>query len=283
MTVFVGGYLSPVFGHNNNPSNHPILHASQLSYGSYITRAFNEDEGYFSSTPQHERATTIDRKNPEPSTMELEDGSRGTVYRLNYTEANVGKIVASSKVRVTWRFVSHVGHREHVVTLTWSKSTGKQSICMDGTEVWFGRNEGRSVFDHNWTTPDGSLKIHVLATSAPKMNSGFRSYDLLINGQLFASLPYCDLDSGSASEPFVLRPHVPIEYPQGYSQHSSILQILYPDGYIPPVDNNRQQQDEVEQQSEQQHSLVVANQVDSSTGPPNTIATPHQPMVDLLS
>jgi hypothetical protein len=28
---------------------------------------------------------------------------------------------------------------------------------------------------------------------------------------------------------------------------------------------------------------VVANQVNSSTGPPNTIVTQHQPMVDLLS
>lgn len=282
MTVFVGGYLSPVFDQNNNPSNHPILHASQVSFPTYISRAFNEDEGYFSNTPQQKRAQPINRKNSE-STMELEDGSRGTVYRLNYTEAKVGKIVANSKVRVTWRFMSEGGRREHVVTLTWSKSTGKQSIYMDGTGVWLGRNEGRSVFDHHWTTPDGSLKIHVLATSAPKMNDSFRCYDLLINGQLFATLPYCDLDSGTASEPFVVRPQIPIEYPQAYSQPGSILEILYPDGYIPPVDNNHHEQEVVERQNEQQQSLVVAQQVNCSTGPPNTVVTQHQPMVDLLS
>mmetsp|Transcript_3025 Transcript_3025/g.7139 ORF Transcript_3025/g.7139 Transcript_3025/m.7139 type:complete len:206 (+) Transcript_3025:120-737(+) len=164
--------------------------------------------------------------------MELEAGSQGTVYRVSYDEEHVGKMVKKSKTKVTWKFV--VAGRKHVIQLNWSKSTGKQEIFLDGASIWFGRNKGRSVLDHHWTTPDESLNLHVLATCAPKLTKDFRSYDLLINGLIFASLP-CDDDNNNedcdTEQPWVAHPdqHDMKKHPK------SILQILYPEGYSPPT------------------------------------------------
>ena len=195
--------------------------------------------------------------------MELEAGSHGTVYQVSYSEENVGKRVKHSKVRVTWNFVSNGGRDQHTVTLAWSKSTGKQEVRMDGEDVWFGRNKGRSVLDHNWTTRDERLRLHVLATCAPntkKMNEDFRSFDLVINGQLFASLPHQD---GLGA---------PLPQQMAQNHPNSIIQILYPEGYIPPSDKNQQNLEQLEEEGQ----IVIAQLVDS------TIEPSHPPIVDLL-
>jgi len=202
--------------------------------------------------------------------MELEAGSHGTVYQVNYSEEDVGKIMKNSKVRITWDFVSH-GSQKHKITLAWSKTTGKQELCMDGTVLWFGRNQGRSVLDHNWMTRDESFKLHVLATCAPKMNENFRNYDLLINGQLFASLPHYEREGLNA----------PVPQPMGQDNLNSIIQILYPEGYIPPVDRDHQQLIG-NAPTVQQDSIVVAQKVDSIVAPSSSNGVSQQPMVDLL-
>ena len=176
--------------------------------------------------------------------MELEAGT-GNLFQASYSEDNVGKMIKNSKIRITWNFISN-DNREHNVTLAWSKTTGKQEIKMDGTEIWFGRNKSRSVLDHNWKTRDGTLKLHILATCAPKVNENFRNYDLLINGQLFASLPYYGQEGSNA----------PVPPPMGQDNLNSIIQILYPDGYTPPVDKEQQQQRQEEGQ--EQYSIAVA-------------------------
>mmetsp|Transcript_13404 Transcript_13404/g.31554 ORF Transcript_13404/g.31554 Transcript_13404/m.31554 type:complete len:205 (-) Transcript_13404:214-828(-) len=203
--------------------------------------------------------------------MELEAGSQSTVYQLEYSEESVGKTVKSSKVRITWSFVCN-GGREHEITLRWSKATGKQEICMDGSQIWFGRNKGRSVFDHNWTTRDDSLKLHVLGTCAPKMNAGFRCYDLLINGQLFASLPHFDRNGLGAS---------PVPQHTGQEHLNSIIKILYPQGYVPPFDKKMQQRKEG-RTSTQEDSSVEASSSSSTVEQSDNDGLPHQKVVDLL-
>jgi hypothetical protein len=202
--------------------------------------------------------------------MELEAGSHGTVYQVSYSEENVGKMVKHSKVRVTWNFVSNGGRDQHTVTLAWSKTTGKQEIRMDGEEVWFGRNKGRSVLDHNWTTRDESLRLHVLATCAPhtkNMNEDFRSFDLVINGQLFASLPHQDGLGAPLSQQLTAQ-NLP----------NSIIQILYPEGYVPPIDKNQKPP-----QRKEEGQIVLAQTVDSTIAPSSNNGVPHQPpIVDLL-
>jgi hypothetical protein len=185
--------------------------------------------------------------------MELEAGSQVNLYQVNFSEEKVGKMMKNSKMKMTWSF-RESNDTEHDITLIWSKNTGKQEIIMDGTEIWFGRNQGRSVLDHNWKTRDERLKLHVLATCAPKVNENFRNYDLVINGQLFATLPHYGPEGSNA----------PIPPPMGQGNLNSIIQILYPDGYSPPVDKEQQQQQQQRQeenghhhQQQQQHNVVV--------------------------
>jgi hypothetical protein len=181
--------------------------------------------------------------------MELEAGSQVNLYQVNFSEEKVGKMMKNSKMKMTWSF-RESNDTEHDITLIWSKNTGKQEITMDGTEIWFGRNQGRSVLDHNWKTRDERLKLHVLATCAPKVNENFRNYDLVINGQLFATLPHYGREGSNA----------PIPPPMGQDNLNSIIQILYPDGYSPPVDKEEEQQQqrqEEEEHHQQQHNVVV--------------------------
>ena len=205
--------------------------------------------------------------------MELEVGLQSTVYGVSYQEENVGRIFRRSKTRVTWTFVAS-GGREHWVVLTWSKSTGKQDITMDGDSVWFGRNQGSSVLDHNWTTSDRSLRLHVLATCAPKLSNHFRCYDLLINGQLFATLPLY-----KKSDDYLDATEMPwmAQNQTNRGELSSIIQILYPEGYIRPVDKNHRHH---QQQQQQQHPVAIGRPVQVLSDSSNSVS--NLPMADLL-
>jgi len=175
--------------------------------------------------------------------MELEVGSQVNLYQVHFSEEKVGKMMKNSKMKVTWNF--RESDSEHMISLIWSKTTGKQQIEMDGTLIWFGRNQGRSVLDHDWTTRDERpKKLHMLATCAPKVNENFRNFDLVINGQLYAALPHYGREGSNA----------PIPPPMGKDNLNSIIQILYPDGYVPPVGKEQQER----QEGHHQHNIVEA-------------------------
>jgi len=193
--------------------------------------------------------------------MELEVGSQANLYQVHFSEEKVGKMMKNSKMKIVWIF--RESDIEHIISLIWSKTTGKQQIEMDGTLIWFGRNPGRSVLDHNWTTRDERLKLHLLATCAPKVNENFRNFDLVINGQLFAALPHYGREGSNA----------PIPPPVGKDNLNSIIQILYPDGYVPPVEKEEQQQ---QQEGHHQHNIVVAPpQRDNAMATETTTANDH--------
>ena len=218
---------------------------------------------------KHKRKRTIETR----INMELEVGSQSTLYKIGYVEETVGKKVKNSKTRVSWKFAC--GNRQHLVVLSWSKSSGRQEIRMDDISVWFGRNKGRSVLDHNWITDDDTLKLHVLATCAPKLSPNFRSYDLLINGQLFASLPphnYFD-GYGESGETELMA--------ESEGDASSIIQILFPDGYKPPTYRTQRQPNRrqpVQESSNQNYAIVKAIPTSS-----NGNGVTYPPVVDLLS
>jgi len=180
------------------------------------------------------------------------------IQQVHFSEEKIGRMNKNNKLRISWGFVLQLSddaqHTEHNITLIWSKSTGKQQIDMDGTEIWFGRNQGRSILDHNWKTRDGRLRLHLLATCAPKVNENFRNYDLLINGQLFVSLPH--YGKGIIA---------PIPPPMGQDNLNSIIQILYPNGYVPPVDKDEQQQQREENYHHHHSTAVVTTQRDEVT------------------
>jgi hypothetical protein len=206
------------------------------------------------------------------------DEATPNLFQVGYYDESIGKYRKSSKKKITWVF--RVGHRngdvdngqgtattDHTVSLTWSKSTGKQEVEMDGSNVWFGRRRGASVFDHRWTTDqynnttgttpspaEPTLRMHILSTCAPRMSENFRKHDLIINGQVFAQLPTCH-DAGGVSTMAVgglsqlednrdekmmvnmpdQNDHVDTETLENNGSvptPSSIFYLLYPDGVV---------------------------------------------------
>ena len=139
------------------------------------------------------------------------------VYQINFIVENIGKRRPNTKKRVTWTF--GVNKTQHTVAMTWDKHTGKQSVEMNGKQLWFDQKPGASICCYKWTTEDG-IQLHVLSCrSTPKSRKGecYRKYDLMINGQLFALLPNWE---GQAPAPGELDTHC-----------KSIVIDLYPKGY----------------------------------------------------
>jgi hypothetical protein len=150
--------------------------------------------------------------------MLSDTANNDTLIQISFVVNNAGKKRPTSKKRITWTFGQ--GAEQHTVSFTWSKRSGKQRVDMDGTEVWFGRKKSASVFFHKWTTREG-MHLHILATTkTPKKNVSpeFRKYDLMINSQVFANLPFQD---GSK----------PPERQGDSRMPASIVDIIYPTGY----------------------------------------------------
>ena len=57
------------------------------------------------------------------------------VYQVNFDDINCGKIIALSKRRIHFKF-GYLHGSEHEVIVTWSFSSGKQTIELDGKEIF---------------------------------------------------------------------------------------------------------------------------------------------------
>lgn len=194
-------------------------------------------------------------------------------YQVSFFEESIAKVQKDSKKRITWvfRVVASNGYdREHSVTLTWSTKSGKQQVEMDGAEqVFFGRRRGASVFDSRWETKtDVPMKLHILATSAPPLSEGFRCFDLIINGRVFAYLPQYNGAEGLPVPPM----EASID-----GKPKSIFEIIYPNGYPACDAIPSEEQRQPEQPSESQ--AIVPAVPPESLQQPRVEAEP----VDLLS
>lgn len=131
-----------------------------------------------------------------------------TVYQIDYASANCGKIVPMSKRHICFKFgysnmpAMYDGltgedcrGAEHEVTITWSLSSGKQSIEYDGQLVYVnvcGFTDGKMV--HSWHDKDGhylKVIVHNLSTSLKQVErADWRQYDLLIDGVSYFEAPH---------------------------------------------------------------------------------------------
>lgn len=187
--------------------------------------------------------------------------SKNTVFRIECVEEDVGRIRKHSKKWLTWRFkvvesagVSHhpmdagppmvdllagpivdvrpppitapapakMVSKTYSISLTWSFKSGKQSLEVNGTELWFGRKRGGAIFSHAWQ--EGDLQLEVLGTCQPPkrhVSPDFRSFDLMINGKNFEDLPILGKDEAAHSSTTISVADLP----------KSIVEILYPNGY----------------------------------------------------
>jgi hypothetical protein len=164
-----------------------------------------------------------------PHNRKTDNAMTPSLYQVGFVEESIARVNKGSKIRVTWTFrvasspSDAAQGREHSISLIWSKKTGKQEIFMDGTEeVFFGRHRGASVFDHQWETQSEGLplQLQILATCAPKLHPGFRCYDLIINGNVFAYLPHYG-DHGPT-------PAIMAESPIVDGRPGSIFDIIFP-------------------------------------------------------
>ncbi len=139
-------------------------------------------------------------------------------YQVSFLVENVGKKREKSKKRVTWVFGQ--GSKEYTVTLLWSKHSGKRLVYMTNAEVFFETKKAVTFF-HKWTTHDGALDLHIVATSATPskkfVSPNFIKYELILNGQRFVKLPHKD-GTPALEEKTDDRP-------------GSIFDILFPQGY----------------------------------------------------
>jgi hypothetical protein len=179
------------------------------------------------------------------------------IYKVGFTEQDGGRLRKQSKKRYTWTFQECttasasasaaappaqppidlmtgppiLTTKTRSVSLVWSFTTGKQSVEMNGKEVWFGRQSGASVLSHSWKTynEDGSvaLRLEILATRrAPKhVAPNFCSHDLMLNGQIFEELPSIIGGDENMGDPSSTAAVSMVDLPK------SIVEILYPEGY----------------------------------------------------
>lgn len=151
---------------------------------------------------------------PPSATVPTDTLPSSDYYQIDYSVQNSGRVFQPSKKRVTWSFGNRaLNDATYQVVLVWSKRTGKQCIEMDGVEEYNSRQKGASIVTHQWTTSE-DMALHVLASRVSvKSIDNLRKYELMINGIPFSSLP---LQDGTPP------PDV-----------TSIVEILYPDGYDP--------------------------------------------------
>jgi hypothetical protein len=78
---------------------------------------------------------------------------------------------------------------EHDVIITWSVTSGKRQIMMNGKEVHYASNR-TGIMDHSWSSKGNHVMKIVCHAAAPMTaNPGFRQYDLFIDGQSFFTMP----------------------------------------------------------------------------------------------
>lgn len=126
-------------------------------------------------------------------------------YQVDFAAVNCGKMVAASKRRIRFKFgytnVEAMSDgctgqdcrgSEHDVTITWSLSSGKQSVVYDGKEMYFDVGDTTKV---KCTFKDkDDHTIEVKAHAAPMSTKStpdpdWRQYDLLIDGISYFRYP----------------------------------------------------------------------------------------------
>jgi len=131
-----------------------------------------------------------------------------TAYQVDFVSVNCGRIVAASKRRIRFKFgytnqealtAGKTGQEcrgsEHEVVITWSLSSGKQSIAFDLHEIFFDVGDStQSKLSHSWKDEQHghvlAVKIHAANMSTKSVpDPNWKQYDLIIDGVSFFDMP----------------------------------------------------------------------------------------------
>ena len=118
-----------------------------------------------------------------------------SVTQLEHTVEHIGRQNAASKRRIRWVFsvapndgsASH----QHELVFTWSVSSGKQDVTLDGSNVSFTRQKGRSVFNEKVQRMGAKPDLRIVCTATIPSGSppDFVLYELLIDEIPFRCYP----------------------------------------------------------------------------------------------
>lgn len=133
------------------------------------------------------------------------DMRRNPVYQIDYTNESVGKLISSSKRRVTWKFgfsdrkaiaTGRTGPdcrgEEHEIVMVWSVVSGKCRITYDGKELFVSVNSKMDLkFETTWNIPGTSHYVKIIANAMPSFSADpkFKQYDFLLDGMSFFEMP----------------------------------------------------------------------------------------------
>ena len=150
-----------------------------------------------------------------------------TAYQVDFAAVNCGKMVASSKRNIRFKFgytnleALSSGKRgndcrgaEHEILVDWSISSGKQAIVFDSQEVFFDVGAAtQTKIKYSWKDPLGHIlevKIHA-ANMSTKQNPHpeWRQYDLFIDGVSFFRMPKIFEIGVGLKEAYTLAPSLP--------------------------------------------------------------------------
>jgi len=125
-------------------------------------------------------------------------------YQVDWAVAASGKRVAATKRRVRFRFGfsnssalakgmagNEARGEEHEVNLTWSLTSGKRVVLLDGKEVHFSMGRrGDAKFETSWPMKGGHI-LKLVAHASPPLRATpeFRQFDLQLDGMSFFSMP----------------------------------------------------------------------------------------------
>ena len=160
----------------------------------------------------------------------IKNPNMATVFQLEFTVEHIGRMVAESKRWIRWIWEEGPSGRNRDLVLTWSVSSGKQEITLDGSPVAFQQQPGRSVVDVRIERKGAAAlgpSLHVVCADViPNGCSpdSFAQYELLIDDVPYRCHPAHP--RGAAVQERYVGGGGDSGMPPG-----SILDILYPGKY----------------------------------------------------
>lgn len=138
------------------------------------------------------------------------------LHQIEYLHRNVGNLNPESKVAVRWRYRNDEKNDTHVVLLTWSFHSGKQTVFVDGQECYFACEPGHSTINAKVADKEGTL-IQVIGTRTRPAFAGpnFRCFDIVVDGQRYSEFLTAD---GSPA----------YKGANNYGAPTSVIDVLYP-------------------------------------------------------
>ena len=117
------------------------------------------------------------------------------VTQMEHTVEFIGRQNAASKRRIRWVFnvapSDGSAPHQHELVFTWSVSSGKQDITLDGANVSFSRQKGRSVFNEKVQRMGAKPDLRIVCTTVIPTGSppDFVLYELLVDEIPFRCYP----------------------------------------------------------------------------------------------